>query len=122
PQPAPSEKAPLAERVEGANGRHHEPEVLVVDELHELRFRRVRRAERALGDALPVRVLEDAAGDAAARLHPAADRQAPVRALDAAQGELQERAAPLAGGERRELPAGGCLLLSHRLKATRSGR
>src|SRR5439155_14920298 len=89
-------------------------EVVPADELPDLGLRRFGRGERAFRDALPVRVLEDAARDAAAGLHPAADRHAAAGLLDAAQGELQEQAAPLLRGERSELAAGGRFLTGHR--------
>ena len=67
----------------------------------------------ALGDALPVGVLEHAARDAAAGLHPAADRHAVAGGLDPPKRELQKLATTFIAGERLQLAAGDRLLACH---------
>ncbi len=85
----------LAEAVQRADRLHDQVEVLLGDEVLDLPAGRLAGVERALGHSLPVGVLEHAARDAAARLDPAADRQAAAGRSDPSQRKLQKLATTL---------------------------
>jgi hypothetical protein len=101
----------LREHVEGADRADHDAVVAGADEAADPVARPAVVCEHALLDALPVRVLEQAAGDAAVR--PASGGDGSFTAADATKRELKEFAAAITLGQDGQIVAHPLLLRVH---------